>query len=295
MKDLEKEVYRDELCQAVKKEYRLLLSIKMPDWEAETRTVDYCMREYVANSDDEGRMWLALALSQWKLGRLSDMTKEKAFFWIKDDKFAISEYARNKLNEIWQAPMPARKNVPKPSWVARCPWPVGSLLAYRIMSADHPKVTNSPYWKKYVLLRIIEIPGTPVSWLAPEAMQSESMLVGLYNWYGDAIPDAAIAEELEFTPVVVSEPLFPQSTKIASDNAASNLRIETSCCLDWECAKGIDSQKVFTYLGCDSDFSLPSTDYFKTHITQYSIAHSIPFDAMLVNRLSQLENTDRNK
>lgn len=70
MKDLERELYCDALCQAVKKEYRLLLSVKLSDWEAEKRTIDYCMREYVANSDDEGRMWLALAFVQWKQGRL---------------------------------------------------------------------------------------------------------------------------------------------------------------------------------------------------------------------------------
>ena len=60
---------------------------------------------------------------------------------------------------------------------------------------------HSPYYQKYVLLRVVDIWRRPVVRLAPTARYSESMCIGLYGWWGDQIPDAAIVKGLKFVPM----------------------------------------------------------------------------------------------
>jgi hypothetical protein len=67
----------------------------------------------------------------------------------------------------------------------------------------------------------------------------------------------------------------------------TQLRIETCCDLDWKCIKGIDPADVFTYLGCNPTF-VQQESFFQTSIGDYAMCHSIPFDAVLVNRFNQL-------
>ena len=65
-------------------------------------------------------------------------------------------------------------------------------------------------------------------------------------------------------------------------------RIETCCDLDWKCVKGIKTTDVFTSLGFDPSFEQKVLPFFQTGIGEYAMCHSIPFDAVLVNRFSQL-------
>ena len=163
---------------------------------------------------------------------------------------------------------------------------------------------SSPYYQKYVLLRIVMLKRYPYSKLAPEAAWDESMLVGLYNWVGDYIPTTDYADGLEFTAISQSAPLLSpwpiqslanvdssiqQNTLFEQLEHLGKTRIETCCALDWKCAKGISQKEVFTYLGCNSAFDYQVTDFFKTGITQYAFSHSIPFDVTLVKRLEQLK------
>ena len=129
------------------------------------------------------------------------------------------------------------------------------------------------------------------------------MLVGLYNWIGDSIPDPRIADHLQFTPVSVEKPMLSTSVyqRTPSIQSAVELtrlrqlleqttqpRVETCCDLDWKCAKGIKTEDVFTYLGCNTDFSQGINNFFQTNICDYAMSHSRPFDAVLVNRFTQL-------
>ena len=298
------ELYCGELGHTVKSEYRNLLAIKKRDEDAERIIIDYCVSNLVSCDADEGHMWLALALRQWEHGRLSARVKEKALLWGQCPTINISKVALCQLISTLDSPMPKKKRVPLPSWVQKCPWPVGSLIAYRIISSDHPHVTESPFYKKYVLLRIIQIKKLSVTPLAPNDAWDDRMLVGLYNWLGDSIPDPSVADNLQFTAVSVEEPLLNtsvlQNMPLIPDDAvakqmqqfmsrATQPRIETCCNLDWKCVKGINQNDVFTYLGCDSSYEQDVPPFFKTDITDYSMCHSIPFDAVLVNRFTQLE------
>lgn len=293
--------FRSELAQEVKKEYRNLLAVTKSDAEAEQIILDSYLPKLSVEKREDERFWLALALCEWQLGRLSDQVKNKALYWTNFPIDGICEAEMQMLEKQLLSPMPERKRISLPSWVKHCPWEVGSLLAYRIISNDHPRVTDSPYWRKYVLLRVIKIECRPVTMLAPDRAWSQSMLVGLYNWIGDQVPDPEIVSCLEFTPISISEPLLGISSlrsatfSLISDETPSSLlqsicmpRIETCCCLDWQCVKGINRNEVFTYLGYDSSFREAISDFFKTETTNYSFCHSVPFDALIVKRFEQL-------
>ena len=302
------EIYQGELGQTVKAEYRNLIAIGKSEPDAEHIIVEHCLTKLVSCSEDEGHMWIALALRQWEYGRLSCAVKEKALYWASQTLPGISMDTLGMLKSTIESPMNRKKCVPLPSWVKKCPWPVGSLLAYRIISNQQENVRNSPYWGKYVLLRVIKIVRQPVTWLAPETGCSESMLVGLYNWCGEGIPNPSIADSLEFTPIAITGSslsstalgrISPDVIKTLGDknlnhliNSVTNHRVETCCCLDWTCTKGINRNDVFTYLDCNPDFQYNIPDFFKTEITDYSFSHSVPFDVTLYNRLVQLDCTE---
>lgn len=305
MSTWKKEIFREGIAQLVKSEYRKLLSVKKSNEEAEEIIIGYCMDKLISCNAQECQMWMALALQEWELGRLSQQVKEKAQYWAAHPYTDISADSVKALMNTLDSPMPAQSIIGPPSYISHCPWTVGSLLAYRIISSTHPHVTQSPFYKKYVLLRIIMIKRYPVTWLAPEAGWGESMLVGLYDWIGDYIPHPAIADNLQFTAVTIDQTsLSSEASQLLQKNLDATIpaaslqqliqtttkpRTETCCNLDWRCARGIKRNDVFTCLGHDPSFENKIDPFFKTNITEYSTCHSIPFDSILINRFQQLK------
>lgn len=299
-------VKRDKLVESLGNEYRKLLSVKISDVDAERLIVDYFTKAIEMGSPQEGYMWLALAQCEWELGRLSSYVKEKACYWISAPNMEFTMEEKDSMLGKLDSPIPKKKRIRTLSHISHCPWPVGSLLAYRIISSKHPYVTQSPFYGKYVLLRIIQIKRHPVSNLVPDALWNESMLVGLYDWIGDRIPESGITDHLSFTAISIREPVLLQSVlqslpiDMTSERAADIMqqliqrtttqRIESCCDLSWKCAKGIHRDDIFTFLECDPTFQSSISPFFRTNITDYSMCHSIPFDAVLVNRFSQLSH-----
>lgn len=302
METWEKEIFRGELAQSIKREYRTLLALKLSETEAEKRIVEYSMKQIRQGSAQEGQMWLALALRQWQLGRLSDSTKCKALEWCVSTELGISKASIKMLSEKLNSPMPEKKSVGLPPWVKRCPYPVGSLLAYRIISNEN--LLSSPYWEKYVLLRVIKINSTPVSPVAPDIMGNDQMLVGLYNWIGDEIPNPQITDTLDFITLYEGSPILSKATlqSIVSKNqddsdskiftqlseAATSLRRETCCCLDWKCMNKTKSKEVFSHIARDRKWETEIPPFFNTNYSAYCYANTLSFDAMIVNRFIQL-------
>lgn len=300
----ETEIFRGDFTERVKREYRKLLSVNIDGEEAEHLLVKHFQSHFVADASTEGRFWMALGLCEWQSGRLTQTAKENAKKWIVLPGNNISAFALQSLLDTLDTPMPPPKKVRPPSYVSHCPWPVGSLLAYRIISSAHPHVTQSPFYGKYVLLRIVKLKRIPITELAPNAGWDERMLVGLYNWLGDSIPQPDIVQNLDFTAISVQEPSLNASVfqglldlQLSDEMnghlqqiiaATTTQRIETCCDLGWHCLRGINRKDVFTYLACDPSYEREISPFFKTNITDYSMCHSIPFDAVLVNRFNQL-------
>ncbi len=308
MKKWETEILRSDLAETIKREYRNLLSVKKSGEDAETILLNH-FKELIESDDAiAGRFWMALGLCEWQAGRLTRKAKENAQYWATKQWESIPPSALRSLSATMDAPMPPRKNIRLPAYVSHCPWPVGSLLAYRIISSKHPHVMKSLFYGKYVLLRIIQIKRNPITQLAPNDGWDERMLVGLYDWIGDSIPSPQIVEGLNFTPIAIIKSEFgpslfhrlqTQALSAQGDvmlqetiNRLTATRIETCCDLDWKCAKGINPKDVFTYLGCDPSYGDGVDPFFKTGITEYAMCHSLPFDGVLVNRFSQLSQDE---
>ena len=306
----EEEMFYSDIAGIVKSEYKKLLSVNFNAEEAEHILVKHFEQHFGEDVFTEGYFWIALSLSEWHWGRLTRRAKENAHKWIEILENDISSSARQSLLDTLNTPMPHAKKVRPPAYVSHCPWPVGSLLAYRISCSDHPHVTKSPFFGKYVLLRIVKINKNPITKLAPSAGWDERMLVGLYNWIGDAIPHPDIAKNLEFTAISVEAPVItpsffqafqiPDRSLELSDQVqqiitkTTTQRIETCCDLDWKCPRYVHRNDVFTYLTCDPSYETEIPSFFKTDLTDYSKCHCVPFDAVLVNRFYQItEQTDK--
>ena len=306
----EAEIFRGDIEERVKSEFRKLLSVNIKTEEAEHLLMKHFESRFLADIFAEGRFWMALSLCEWQSGRLTQTAKANAQKWAVASGNASSASARQSLLETLNTPMPPPKKVRPPAYVSHCPWPVGSLLAYRIASSDHPHVVQSPFFGKYVLLRIVKINKIPITNLAPSAEWDERMLVGLYNWIGDYVPHPDIIQDLEFTPISVEAPALeasifqafqvPDRSSKFSDqlqqiiSKTTTQRIETCCDLDWKCPKRVNRNDVFVYLACDPSYESDIPTFFKTNATDYSRCYCVPFDAVLVNRFYQLtEQADK--
>lgn len=178
----------DDACD-VRDSYKERLIVGETELEAEDSVVsEYSFHEHAS-------LWLPLAVTQWNLGRLSIRTKENAISWIETELSTLDEYWKpehreKRKNELLRmqkllcSDMPKRKSLGLPAWAFKCPWPVGSVLQYRLQYlAD-----TDPLAKHYVLLLIQGISNTP-----PGKIPCECIAVSLYDWSSCLAPVNSIA------------------------------------------------------------------------------------------------------
>lgn len=306
-------IFSDDLAADVRNDYTALLSIGKSGVEAEQLLLDYYAEILNCQYEEEAVFWFALALAEWNKGRLSEFVKSKAIAWIEQggdlERWNTTDNQKNflkrkkvieELYETLMSPVPTEKKVRKPT-VHHCPWRVGSLLAYRIVT--NFKLKNDPLFGKYALLRVIQVDKHPVSKIVPTAMYDETMLVGLYGWVGDEIPNPNIVDKLEYIPVAEYVPPTPRAFDLSAlDNlgeesrsrllkqltSLTERRVETCAQLDWLPYK--DRQGDITFLDCDPSFEQHVPSFFKTGSTQYAITHFLPFDKTLATQLRSYYN-----
>ena len=194
-------VYDEDLAADLRREYRTLLALGVEENFALEKIIAYFEPNRYGYSY-ETTFWLALAETQWRLGRLNDTVKERALRTLEELISAPTAFEGNaKIRRLYDqmlTPAPPMKKLRKPS-VSRCRWEVGSLLAYRIV--NNKSLANHPCYGKYVLLRIVKIDRTPVTTLIPTDWCDEIPLISVYDWIGDSIPNPEIADALQFTPI----------------------------------------------------------------------------------------------
>lgn len=188
----------DEACD-IRDDYREKIIVGYTDIEAETAIIN----EY--SDDPEQSFWLPLAITQWKIGRLSERVKKNALVSIDRELESLSEYWKEdaipkRKKELLQAravlcsEMPPRKKLRKPSWAWKCPWPIGSVLQYRVL---YPKEHNS-ISNKYVLLQVVGISETQ-----KDKIPNERIAVCLFNWYSNVAPCDIIGKILKNPPNLI--------------------------------------------------------------------------------------------
>ena len=302
-------LFSNDLSCDIRSEYNTLLALGKENEDAERILFDYYSSMLGVGDDEEPMFWITLAYVEWKKGRLSELVKEKALYYI-DSDIEINIWKRManekdvkerqkvlaKIRETIISPMPEKKKIRKPT-VSKCPWEVGSLLAYRICT--NKKIEDRACFGKYALLRVIMIKKHPLSKLTANELYNERMIVGLYGWLGDEIPDNTITNSLDFIPVkdfVRKTPVgidlldlikdVNEEDKEVISSCMNNVfvhRVETCADLDWKSHN--KTENVITYLGIDKRFQERIPDFFKTSITDYSLTTFLPFDVTLSNRL----------
>jgi len=302
-------IFSDDLALDIRREYSILLSVGKSNEDAEKMLINYYSSILNRSDPDEDVFWFALALCEWKKGRLSLTVKEKALNALENGhdlyRWRIAGNEKNykkrkkvlkELKDIILSPMPPLKKIKKPI-VHHCPWKVGSLLAYRIVS-HKDYLRGHPCNMKYVLLRVVRIDKHPISKLFDTGYYNETMMVGLYNWIGSEIPDPEIVLDLEYIPVEENTPsksenpvdysmlnsLPEHSQKVVKTAIRSHFEKKTEKCvwLDWHSTK--NEQGDITFLNCDDNFPNDIPDFFKPIPTSNTYTHFRPFDISLSTR-----------
>jgi len=141
--------------------------------------------------EDTTIFWVALAITQWKKGRLLPEVKSEAIKMIEsgadllrweggpkafyNKRKAVLEKAKEKI----LSPMPPAKKISMPSWMKDDPWQLGDAVSYKILRED---IEFPEYIGKYVVLKIVE----------RRVMQEDGPkrnYYAVYNWHGDKIPE----------------------------------------------------------------------------------------------------------
>lgn len=216
------DIFSDDLAASIRTEYNALLAIGKDGAEAEQLIMRGFVDYVEQNPEEEPVFWFALALAESKKGRLSAYVKNQAMYYLdqggdlerwntpgNQKKYLKRVQVIEKFRETLTGPQPEKKKVRKAT-VHHCPWPVGSLLAYRIVNAD--ALQDHPICGKYALLRLVDIQRWPVSKILPDERYDERMIISLYGWCGAEIPDPDITKDLQFIPFNDPTPLI-QRTK----------------------------------------------------------------------------------
>lgn len=299
-------IFSDDLATDLRREYQTLLAAGLPDAKAEDLIFAYYHDILHEDSDDAVAFWLALALSQWKCGRLSDLVKQEALRLIdsgkavthwhpafKERKLAKRKAVLENLKSTLLSPMPPVKKIPKPH-VLHCPWKTGSLLAYRIVSSK-AKIGEHPCFGRYALLRVVHIHRHPVSSILSDSLYSEMMYVGAYGWIGDQIPDPKIVDQLQYIPLdeglelpssvysAIASSALPERVK--SDLEAYRERKE-----HYYMALNLSSTEAkkgpITCIGYDAEFETHVPEVFQ-NIGGFTITGCHSFDIILAMRLKR--------
>lgn len=169
-------IFSDDTASDLREEYRSLIGDGVDAAAAKVRLLD-AYKSSFADPSESCVVWLALAATQWKLGRLDPDTLEHALQiidsgadlarWdINPKERARRKVVLEKLRAEITSSQPTAKKVAK-QVLSECRWQVGDLFSYRLLSG------------KFILFRVIghhsDKGGTyPVC--------------ELLDWTGDAIP-----------------------------------------------------------------------------------------------------------
>jgi hypothetical protein len=176
------DIFADDLACDIREEFRDLIAEGLSPEDATTKL----QSEYDLEDDPDQRplFYLALAATQWKLGRLLDDIRDEALRIIdsgeeierwksllidEDDIGSIKrrQAALDKLRAQLLKPQPKPKKIRLP-YASRTDWEIGYAVAYRLLSG------------RYIVLRVIGI---------DEGRRHRHAIVDLPDWVGDRPPE----------------------------------------------------------------------------------------------------------
>lgn len=167
-------IFSDDTASDIRNDYIDLLGDGYSPSEATDRILaDW--KDSLDDSDEQSVVWLALAVTQWKVGRLDEMVKENAIRIVntgsdlerwegkdKEKRRVILEKIRSQL----ESPQPPAKKIPK-RFKDHCEWDIGEVIAYTTLS------------KEIILFRVIGF---------HEDKGGKGPICELLNWQGKEVP-----------------------------------------------------------------------------------------------------------
>ena len=169
-------IFSDDNAADIRSRYRELLE----DGKDGAEATEIVLREWQSELDNPV-VWLALALTQSRCGRLEERVKQRALSII-DDGTEVRRWeelgasARDlkkraavlqQLRQQLESPQPSPSRIKKP-YRATCDWDAGEVIAYRLASG------------RKALLRVITVERNKEGeWPACEVL----------DWMGDEVPD----------------------------------------------------------------------------------------------------------
>ena len=138
-------IFSDDSAADLRADYRMMIGDGLSGPEATERLMKHWMPSSEKDPDMAATFWLALAVTQWKCGRLEDRVKAEALRVIEDGS-ALRPWRGSPLERKRAAVLEATKKQlgfqqPPPRKIARvfrsaCDWEAGELIAYRLLSGS---------------------------------------------------------------------------------------------------------------------------------------------------------------
>lgn len=191
-------IFSDDFACDIRDDY-IKLIIKGKSSEEATEIIKESMMP--ESGDDEYPVfWIALAVTQWKKGRLLPEVRDMAIALIESGadlirweeeppkQYKKREAALEKAKQTLLSPMPPAKKIPVPSWMKSDPWQKGDVLSYKITRED---ISHPEYCGKYILLRVEDMVFYKIN-------ETYSAYYAVFAWYGDEIPNPAIVDKLTY-------------------------------------------------------------------------------------------------
>lgn len=136
-------IFSDDTACDIRGDYKDLLGDGLTPSEATNRIL-LEWKDSLDDSDDRSVVWLALAATQWKLGRLEERVKQKAVevinsgcgleCWEGKDR-EKRRVVLEKLRDQLYSPQPEPKKVRK-RFRDHCEWEVGEIISYTTLSKE---------------------------------------------------------------------------------------------------------------------------------------------------------------
>jgi hypothetical protein len=174
-------IFADDDAEDLRDEYRYILA----DAQSDSAATDAAMAEYGAafdRLDATTPFWLALALIQWKLGRLDSRVRAAALRII-DEGIDLAKWndspirkkragALAKARATIESPPPAAQPMPKPLPLQLPGWEFSEVVGYRMPNG------------RLVLLHHL-------NYRAWSTARAKAPVVSILSWFGTGVPDEA--------------------------------------------------------------------------------------------------------
>jgi len=169
-------IFSDDNAADIREEYRTLVGDGISGPAASDRLIREWQPSLNRDPDLAAVFWLALALTQWKCGRLEERVKREAIQVIDSGtalrswKSSRQEKQRAKIldatRRLLHDPQPPARKIAK-AFRSSCDWEPGELVAYQLLSGS------------YVVFQVTDL-HTDKGGTAP--------VCEIYDWQGKALP-----------------------------------------------------------------------------------------------------------